>query len=191
MAVRDIVTLGDPVLRSPARSVASSELTGRVVQELIDDLVDTVRAADGAGLAAPQIGVPLRVFVVEIRAGNPRYPYKPPFPLTVCVNPVVTPVGDETYPSYEGCLSIPGLRGRLERHAEVLVEFSDRDGNAQELRVAGLTAGTFQHELDHLDGVLFPDRVVDPATFTTWEGFRRDREQPWLAEIAPMLERFG
>jgi peptide deformylase len=128
-----------------------------------------MRSSSGAGLAANQVGSLRRIAVVEVpEGGNPRYPYKPPIPLTVMVNPVLEPVGDETFSVNEGCLSVPGLRGTLERHARVRVRYLDRDGDPKQLEVAGLTAGTFQHEVDHLDGVLFVDRA-DPRTLSTWE----------------------
>jgi peptide deformylase len=180
--IRPIVQVGDPVLRGRARELEPGELRSAEVQALVDDLVETMRDAGGAGLAAPQVGVPLRLFVVEVR-DNPRYPYKPPIPLRVLANPELRPLGDETFPSYEGCLSVPDLRGLLPRHAAVEVSYLDRDGRRVRERVRGLSAGTFQHELDHLDGVLFLDRVEDPRTLTTWEAFRRFHEAGWLQEV--------
>ena len=169
MSVREIVTVGDPVLRKRAREVTLDELRSAAVQGLIDDLIETKRAAHGAGLAANQVGETLRVAVVEVEPGNPRYPYKPPVPLTVLVNPVLEPVGDGTVEIVEGCLSVPDLRGAVPRHEAVRVRYLDRDGNEREEVRRGLTAGTFQHEVDHLDGILFLDRVRDPTTFSTWE----------------------
>jgi peptide deformylase len=180
--IRPIVQVGDPVLRGRARELEPGELRSAEVQALVDDLVETMRDAGGAGLAAPQVGVPLRLFVVEVR-DNPRYPYKPSIPLRVLANPELRPLGDETFPSYEGCLSVPDLRGLLPRHAAVEVSYLDREGRRVRERVRGLSAGTFQHELDHLDGVLFLDRVEDPRTLTTWEGFRRFHEAAWLQEV--------
>ncbi len=168
MSVREIVTVGDPVLRERAREVSAKELRSVEVQQLIDDLIDTKRAANGAGLAANQIGETLRVAIVEVEPGNPRYPYKPPVPLTVIVNPVLEPVGEQTVEINEGCLSVPDLRGTVPRFEAVRVRYLDRDGGEHEEVRRGLTAGTFQHEVDHLDGVLFLDRVRDPRTFLTW-----------------------
>jgi peptide deformylase len=166
VTVLPITTIGDPVLRERAREVTAQELPA--LQGLIDDLIETKRAAQGAGLAANQVGDLHRIAIVEVEPDNPRYPYKPPFPLTVLVNPTVEPLADETIEINEGCLSVPGLRGTLERHARVRVRYLDRDGDPKQLEVAGLTAGTFQHEVDHLDGVLFVDRA-DPRTLSTWE----------------------
>jgi peptide deformylase len=169
MSVREIVTVGDPVLRERAREVGAEELRSPEVQRLIDDLIETKRAANGAGLAANQVGETLRVAVVEVEPGNPRYPYKPAVPLTVIVNPELEPIGEEQVEIVEGCLSVPDLRGGVPRYEAVRVRYLDRDGEPHEEMRRGLTAGTFQHEVDHLDGVLFLDRVEDPTTFSTWE----------------------
>jgi peptide deformylase len=172
VTVREILHVGHPVLRTPSRDVTVEELASPEVQQLIDDLIDTMRAANGAGLAANQIGVARRVAVIEV-GDNPRYPYKPRIPLTVVVNPVIEPVDDELVEINEGCLSVPNLRGVVSRHVTVRVRHLDRDGVAHDEIRRGLTAGTFQHECDHLDGVLFLDRVSDPTSFTTWEQFER------------------
>jgi peptide deformylase len=163
MSVREIVTVGAPVLRERAREVGAEELRSPAVQQLIDDLIETKRAANGAGIAANQVGETLRVAVVEVEPGNPRYPYKPAVPLTVIVNPELEPIGDEQVEIVEGCLSVPDLRGAVARYEAVRVRYLDRDGEPHEEVRRGLTAGTFQHEVDHLDGVLFLDRL-DPET---------------------------
>jgi peptide deformylase len=190
MAVREIVTVGHPVLRERAREVTPQELAGAPVQALIDDLIDTMRAAGGAGLAANQVGELLRVAVIEVD-NNPRYPYKPPIPLTVIVNPVIEPVDDELVAINEGCLSVPDLRGTLDRHVTVRVRWTDRDGAQHDELRRGLTAGTFQHEVDHLDGILFLDRVTDPTTFTTWEQFERHHRDAFIERITAFVERVG
>jgi peptide deformylase len=184
-----IVQIGHPTLRERAREVRDDELGSAELLRICDDLVETMRAANGAGIAAPQVDIPLRVFTVEV-GDNPRYPYKPRLALRVFVNPVVRPLGDETYQSYEGCLSIPDLRGLLPRHTEVEVTYLDPNGAAHTERFGGLGAGTMQHELDHLDGILFPDRVEDPTTLCTWEMFRAYRQDKWVQSIQPLLERF-
>jgi peptide deformylase len=187
VAVTEIRKLGDPVLRERAREVTPEELPG--LQGLIDDLVETMRAAGGAGLAAPQVGVPLRIFAVEVR-DNPRYPYKPAIPLHVLVNPVVVPRSHLVYSSYEGCLSIPDLRGVVERHLEVDVAYLDREGREQRLSARGLSAGTFQHEADHLDGVLIVDRA-DPRTFATWDEWERHHRDAWLVQVEDVIRLSG
>src|ERR1700689_1856159 len=126
---RAILQVGDPRLRCPARPVDPAELAGADVQNLIDDLVATMGAANGAGLAATQVGAALRICVVEVDQ-NPRYPYKPRIPLTILVNPVITPLTDEQFANNEGCLSVPGLRGAVNRFTEVRVSAVDRNGDA-------------------------------------------------------------
>src|SRR4051795_2393167 len=115
MSVRPILSIGDPVLRERSRALTVDEIRSPEIQTLIDDLIETKRAADGAGLAAHQVGEPVRVAIVEVEPGNPRYPYKPPVPLTVIVNPEIEQLDDEVFAVNEGCLSVPDLRGDVER----------------------------------------------------------------------------
>jgi peptide deformylase len=190
MPTLPIIQIGHPTLRQRAREVTAAELDSPEIRRVCADLVETMHAANGAGLAAPQVDIPLRIFAVEVGGDNPRYPYKPRLGLRVLVNPVVRPVSDETYPSYEGCLSIPDLRGLLPRHTEVEVTYVDPQGAPHVECFGGLSAGTMQHELDHLDGVLFPDRVTDTTTFCTWAMFRAHREEQWVASINTLLDRF-
>lgn len=172
MSRLEVVTAGHPVLRERAREITRDELQAPATQRLIDDMVETMRDHAGAGLAANQIGLPVRIAVVEVDH-NPRYPYKPPIPLTVVVNPEIEFLDDETVMINEGCLSVPDLRGEVERHINICVRYLDRHGEPHEEVKRGLTAGTFQHEVDHLDGILFLDRVRDPRTLMTWESFER------------------
>jgi len=187
VTVRDIVRIGHPVLREVAAPVDDLG----AVQGLIGDLVETMRAASGAGLAANQIGVPLQVCVIEVRTPNPRYPYKPAIPLTVLINPRVEPLSDETFANYEGCLSVPDLRGVVDRYVEVRVQALDRDGAPIDCVVRGLSAGTFQHETDHLNGTLFVDRVTDTRTLCTWSEFRERYEPDFITRVAALVSRFG
>ena len=191
MSPREIVELGDPVLRERAREVTPEELRGDAVQQLIDDMIETMRAANGAGLAANQVGETLRIAVVEVRPDNPRYPYKPPVPLTVIVNPVIEPLDDDVEQINEGCLSVPNLRGEVPRHLNIRVRYMDREGQEHDEVRRGLTAGTFQHELDHLDGTLFVDRVTDPATLSTWEQFERFHRDEFVERALRIVERTG
>jgi peptide deformylase len=190
MSVRQVVEIGDPVLRQRARELSPEEISSPETQALIDDLIETKRATSGAGIAANQVGEPVRVAIVEVEEGNPRYPYKPPEPLTVLVNPTLEPIGEEQMNINEGCLSVPDLRGNLQRHREVRVRYLDRDGNEREEVKRGLTAGTYQHEVDHLDGILFVDRA-DPRTFATWEQFDRHQREEFLARVARINEELG
>jgi peptide deformylase len=188
---REIVEIGNPVLRERAREVTPEELRSDAVQSLIDDMIETMRAANGAGLAANQVAETLRVAVVEVRPGNPRYPYKPPIPLTVIVNPVIEPLDDDVEQINEGCLSVPDLRGEVPRHVNVRLRYLDREGVEHEEVRRGLTAGTFQHELDHLDGILFVDRVEDPRTLTTWDEFERLHRDAFVERARRLVERVG
>jgi peptide deformylase len=188
---REIVTIGHPVLRQRARDVEPHELGSPELDALIEDLIETKRAAHGAGLAANQIAELLRVAVVEVQPGNPRYPYKPPIELTAMINPVIEPLDAEVAAINEGCLSIPGLRGDVPRHLAIRVRYLDREGNAHEELRHGLTAGTFQHEVDHLDGKLFVDRMTDLTTLATWDEFERFGKAEFLARAQEITERFG
>jgi peptide deformylase len=188
---REIVEVGHPVLRERARELTPEELASDDVQSLIDDMVETMRAANGAGLAANQVGETVRVAVVEVRDGNPRYPYKPPIPLTVIVNPVIEALDDDVEQINEGCLSVPNLRGEVPRQMNIRVRYLDREGSEHEEVRRGLTAGTFQHELDHLDGTLFFDRVTDPSTLSTWEQFERFHREEFMERARRIVERTG
>jgi peptide deformylase len=190
MAVRPIVTVGHPVLRQPTRLVSPEELASPAMQRLIDDLVDTMHAAHGAGIAANQIGASVRIATIHVDR-NPRYPYKPPIPLTVVVNPVIEPLDEELVEINEGCLSVPDLRGNVFRHVNIRVRYLDRDGVEHDEVKRGLTAGTFQHECDHLDGRLFLDRVEDTTTLSTWEQFERFHRDAFVARITEFVARVG
>jgi peptide deformylase len=190
MSIRAIATIGHPVLRERARDVTPDELASDRIQRLIDDMIDTMRAAHGAGLAANQVHETVRIAVIEVN-DNPRYPYKPAIPLTVVVNPTIEPLGVETVEINEGCLSVPDLRGTVRRHVVIRVRYRDRDGSPHDEIRRGLTAGTFQHEVDHLDGVLFVDRVTDPRTLTTWEQFDRWHRDAFVERISEFVRRVG
>lgn len=189
MTVRDVLSIGHPTLRVVADEVPVDTIATDAVQRLIDDLIDTMRHARGAGLAATQIGEPVRIAVIEV-ADNPRYPYKPRIPLTVAINPIIEPLDDEMVDINEGCLSVP-LRGVVSRHVNIRVRYLDRDGVVHDEIKRGLTAGTWQHESDHLDGVLFIDRVTDPSTLATWEQFDRFHRTAFVERITAFVERVG
>ncbi len=188
--IRPILKLGDPKLREPAHEVPRAQVASEKIRTLIDDLIDTMRDACGAGIAATQIGEPHRVCVIEV-GENPRYPYKPKIPLTVLINPRLTPLTEETFANYEGCLSVPNLRGVVNRFVGVRLEALDGNGMEIDRELWGLSAGTFQHELDHLDGLLFTDRVVDPASFTTWENFDLHHKAAFVQRVEALVSRFG
>ncbi len=157
MAVREVLTIGDPRLRQV--SAPLERFDDPRLPELLQDLRDTMAAHAGAGLAAPQIGVPLRVVIFGI-THNPRYPEAPPIPETVLINPVLTPLGDALDEDrWEGCLSVPGWRAQVPRWRRLHYRAFDAQGQAFEREVEGFHARVVQHECDHLDGVLFPDRM--------------------------------
>lgn len=190
MALRKIAVLGNPILRQVARPVSREELATVETQRFIDDLVETMRDANGAGLAATQIHEPIRICAIEVR-DNPRYPYKPNVPLTILVNPEIEPLGDETFLNFEGCLSVPDLRGEVERHAAIRVRAWDRRGAPIDVEVRGLTAGTYQHEVDHLDGKVFVDRVKDTTSLCTWKEFERHHQKAFAERARALVARFG
>ncbi|MFM8312217.1 MAG: peptide deformylase [Ilumatobacteraceae bacterium] len=190
MSVREILHVGNPLLREVSREVSRDELASPAMQELIDDLIDTMHAANGAGIAAPQVGELVRITSIEVNK-NPRYPYKPPIPLTVVVNPVIEFLDDELVEVNEGCLSVPNMRGNVMRHVNIRVRYLDRHGVEHDEVKRGLTAGTFQHEIDHLDGLLFLDRVHDTRTLTTWEQFERHHRAAFVERITAFVERVG
>jgi peptide deformylase len=189
MTVRPVLSIGHPTLREVARPVLLDEIGSERVQSLIDDLIDTMHDANGAGIAAPQVGEGLRVAVMEV-TNNPRYPYKPPIPLTVAINPVIEPLDDELVEINEGCLSVP-MRGNVMRNVNVRVRFHDRQGIEHDEIKRGLTAGTWQHECDHLDGVLFVDRVVDTSTLSTWAEYEEFHRDAFVERITAFVQRVG
>ena len=160
MAILKVAQLGHPVLRLLAKPVSRAELRTRDTQRLIRDMIETMREYDGVGLAAPQVHVSKRIVVIESHR-NPRYPDAPEFPLTVMVNPQVTPLGRAPATWWEGCLSMPGLRGCVSRPARARVTAMDRRGRTRTRIVDGFTAIACQHEADHLDGILYLDRMKD------------------------------
>jgi len=161
MAIRPVMKMGNPVLRQVAAPVTRFD---RSLRELIADMDDTMRALSGAGIAAPQIGVSLRVVIFEVRE-NPRYPQVAPVPYTMLVNPILTPLGDEQEEGWEGCLSVPGMRGLVPRFRRLRYQGLGVDGEPLDRTVEGFHARVVQHEVDHLDGILYPQRIADLRNF--------------------------
>jgi len=158
MAVRRVLKMGDPMLYQPAAPVEKFD-TGEL-DALVADLFDTMAALNGAGLAAPQIGVSRRVVIFGVEA-NPRYPHAEPVPTTVLINPVLEPIGGEMEEGWEGCLSVPGLRGLVSRYKNLRYTGFDQRGRPIDRTVSGFHARVVQHECDHLDGILYPMRLKD------------------------------
>ncbi len=163
MTVRDILKMGDDRLLRVAQPVA--EFDTDAVHLLVSDLFDTMHAVNGAGLAAPQIGVDLQLVIFGTDAPNPRYPDAPPVPRTVLLNPVITPIGTAEEDDWEGCLSVPGLRGVVPRWAKIRYQGFDQYGDPIDRTVEGFHARVVQHECDHLIGKLYPMRVRDFTRF--------------------------
>jgi peptide deformylase len=162
MAIRTVLKMGHPLLRQVAQPVEVFDPAQ--MSELLTDMEDTMRALHGAGIAAPQIGVSLRVVIFEMQE-NPRYPQVAPIPFTVLINPSLEPLGDEMEEGWEGCLSVPGLRGVVPRYRRLHYGGLDAHGQFFERTVEGFHARVVQHEVDHLDGILFPQRVEDMTRF--------------------------
>ena len=162
MAIRKILRMGNPQLRLKANTV--EQFGDDRLVDLIGDMMDTKKAFDGAGLAAPQIGVPLRIVVFGI-CENLRYPDAPFIPLTVLINPDITPTGEEMNSDWEGCLSLPGMRGLVPRYTRIRYRGVDVDGREIDREAEGFHARVVQHECDHLDGILYPDRIRDGESF--------------------------
>jgi peptide deformylase len=190
MAIRKIATIGNPVLRQIARELTKDELASEKTQSFIDDLVETMVDANGAGIAANQVYEPIRICALHVK-DNPRYPYKPNIPLTILVNPELTLLESETFLNYEGCLSVPNLRGEVPRAVRVRVRAWDREGKQLDFEAKGITAGTYQHEVDHLDGKLFVDRVADTRSLCTWQDFERYRQAAFVERAKAIIARFG
>ena len=158
MAIRRVLKMGDPLLyrkAEPVKGFKTPELDA-----LIADMFDTMAALNGAGLAAPQIGVSQRVAIFSVES-NPRYPDVEPVPTTVLINPTLTPIGDEMEEGWEGCLSVPGLRGLVTRYKNLRYTGFDQHGKPIDRTVSGFHARVVQHECDHLDGILYPMRLRD------------------------------
>jgi peptide deformylase len=153
--------MGEPLLRAVAQPVTRFDAE---LAELIADMDETMRALHGAGIAAPQIGVSLRAVIFELK-DNPRYPHIAPVPYTVLINPLVTPLDAEQDEGWEGCLSVPGMRGLVPRHRRIRYQGFDPHGTPIDRSVEGFHARVVQHEVDHLDGILFPQRVRDLRDF--------------------------
>lgn len=172
MAILKIARMGHPVLLQQAEPVADPGAPE--IRRLVADMVDTMRDAGGAGLAAPQVHVPLRLFVFHVPAG--RTEGEDPVPLTVVINPEVEPLGEDGVLRWEGCLSIPGMRGAVPRHARVRYRGVDCDGRPVGADASGFHAGVVQHEFDHLNGVLYPMRMTDHRLFGFNEELARASE---------------
>ena len=162
MTIRTVLRMGEPLLLEKAQPITAFNTPE--LHALIQDMQDTMRAMDGAGIAAPQIGVSLQAVIFGV-GGNPRYPDAEQVPYTVLINPTLTPIGDEIEEGWEGCLSVPGLRGIVPRYTRLHYTGFDQFGNAIDRLVSGFHARVVQHECDHLMGILYPMRITDLSKF--------------------------
>jgi peptide deformylase len=170
MSILKVARMGHPVLRASARAIERSELKGAPMQKLIDDMIETMIEYHGVGLAAPQVHEGVRLFVAQLDISDDPAKREDPVAL---INPEITPVGTEIVEDWEGCLSIPDIRGRVPRSREIRVRALDRRGDRVELRAYDYPARVIQHETDHLDGVLFFDRMKDFGTLTFLDEYSR------------------
>ena len=177
MAILKIAQMGNPVLRRPADPVPIKSITSPVLQTIIDDIIATMREYSGIGLAAPQVHESLQVVVIEVQVST-RYPQAPAIPLTVLINPVVEHLSDEMEEDWEGCLSVPDIRGKVPRYREVRIRAHDREGKELDFSAKDFFARVIQHESDHLQGVLFLDRMqkLDTLTYLT------EHQRYWATE---------
>jgi len=190
MPLLKIAHIGHPILRQIAKEVPPEEIGTTGLNSFIDDLVATMRDANGAGLAAIQVYNPIQVCALEVD-DNPRYPYKPKIPLIVLINPIITPLSEETFSNFEGCLSVPNMRGRVDRYAEIRVQAQAPDGKDLDFEARGITAGTYQHEVDHLHGQIFVDKVQDKTSLCTWKEYERYHKDQFTEEAYKIVEKWG
>jgi peptide deformylase len=169
MSILKVARMGHPVLRTRAHALDRTRLKSPELQKLIDDMIETMTEYHGVGLAAPQVHETLRVFVASLDMERGQEPTEP----IAFVNPEIIPVGSDLVEDWEGCLSVPDIRGRVPRHAEITVRALDRHGDRVELRARGFSARVIQHETDHLDGVLFFDRMRSFESLTFLDEYSR------------------
>ena len=177
MSILKVARLGHPVLREVTANVSQREIQTASMQKLIDDMVETMKEYDGVGLAADQVHESKQVAVLEV-ADNPRYPGKAQVPLTVLINPKITPLSEETEDDWEGCLSIPDLRGLVPRYKRIRVEAWDRTGKPLDFVASDFHARVIQHEYDHLNGRVYLDRMRDMSTLSFLQEFARYGMRP-------------
>jgi peptide deformylase len=172
MSILKVSRLGHPVLRKATETLSLRAIQSPDTQKFIDDMIETMREYDGVGLAADQVHESLQIAVLEV-AENPRYPEKPAVPLTVLINPEITPLGEELDEDWEGCLSIPDLRGKVPRHKSIRVQALDRQAQPLNFIAHDFHARVIQHEWDHLNGKVYLDRMRDFSTLTFLTEFAR------------------
>jgi peptide deformylase len=173
MSILKVSRLGHPVLRQVTKELAAKDIQSAKLQKFIDDMIETMKEYDGVGLAADQVHESKQVCVLEVADNHPRYPDKSKVPLTVLINPKISPLSEETEDDWEGCLSIPDLRGRVPRFKSIRVQALDRDGKPLDFIANDFHARVIQHEYDHLNGKVYLDRMRDLSTLSFLQEFGR------------------
>ena len=183
MAIRKVARLGHPVLRQMARDLSRAEILSEETRRLVADMVETMREYGGVGLAAPQVHEPVRLAVIEVEALGERYKVDAAQPLIVFFNAKVSVLDPAPHGFWEGCLSVPGMRGFVERPRKIRVDYLDEKAQPQTIIAEDFVATVFQHELDHLDGVLYVDKLADKNRYAFIEEYQRYHLQPDTPEI--------
>ena len=183
----NIAQIGHPILRNKTKDIPINEIKSENTQKIIEKMIKTMRKHNGAGLAANQIYEPIRICIIEV-LDNPRYKHLNTIPLKVLINPkVIIKKDTATFNSYEGCLSVPNLRGKVKRYNTINVTYYTMDAKKITENIKGLESIVYQHEIDHLDGYLFTDKVEDNSTLVTYENYQKYYEEEYKKE----LEKFN
>ena len=179
----NIAQIGHPILRNKTKDIPINEIKSENTQKIIEKMIKTMRKHNGAGLAANQIYEPIRICIIEV-LDNPRYKHLNTIPLKVLINPkVIIKKDTATFNSYEGCLSVPNLRGKVKRYNTINVTYYTMDAKKITENIKGLESIVYQHEIDHLDGYLFTDKVEDNSTLVTYENYQKYYEEEYKKEL--------
>ena len=179
----NIAQIGHPILRNKTKDIPINEIKSENTQKIIEKMIKTMRKHNGAGLAANQIYEPIRICIIEV-LDNPRYKHLNTIPLKVLINPkVIIKKDTATFNSYEGCLSVPNLRGKVKRYNTINVTYYTKDAKKITEDIKGLQSIVYQHEIDHLDGYLFTDKVEDNSTLVTYENYQKYYEEEYKKEL--------
>ena len=186
-----IAQIGHPILRQPTRIVSEKDLKTSKIQNIIDELIYLMRDFNGAGLAANQIYHSYKICVIEIK-NNSRYSFMPEIPLKVLINPKIKILNKfKTFSSFEGCLSVPNIRGRVTRYCEINVDYLDREGKVFSEDVYGVSSIVYQHEIDHLNGTLFTDLIDDNKSIITYENYKDYYIDRYEKEMLELIKKYG
>ena len=179
----NIAQIGHPILRNKTKDIPINEIKSENTQKIIEKMIKTMRKHNGAGLAANQIYEPIRICIIEV-LDNPRYKHLNTIPLKILINPkVIIKKDTATFNSYEGCLSVPNLRGKVKRYNTINVTYYTMDAKKITENIKGLESIVYQHEIDHLDGYLFTDKVEDNSTLVTYENYQKYYEEEYKKEL--------